>query len=424
MYRQSGKTVVLGGLKVGTKRLYVRTITADLVEIEPVCVLDFYVHESCQRKGIGKALFEHFLNADGCDPACLAYDRPSPKLLAFLRKHYGLQEYVPQSNNYVVFNRYFELNPTAASTSRGQGRLGSRGSATSGSTTPNVHPLHSSRSTPPVPPPALSRLPLSPLPSAPAHPGWGGAGGMPGSSPSFGRRWASRNFGPGTGQESSSGAAATPYGVGDGEASSYNRSLGDSLDAFSRSHVNACTGGRQSASWEGPGPSGVPPGSRSGYASRPPWAVDDGLPGGDGSPTGVSGYGPAAAASVARTPQPLEQLGPSLSSTPTRGPLQSILSGGGVRDGGGSGPHLRALQLQVAALQLSDGTGTGSQGTGAMQTPPPASQQQQWGRTGAPGTGSRLGGGAENTAAAGRSAARIMAVAQKSGAGAADCLVW
>lgn len=32
--------------------------TADLREIEPVCVLDFYVHESCQRQGVGKALFE------------------------------------------------------------------------------------------------------------------------------------------------------------------------------------------------------------------------------------------------------------------------------------------------------------------------------------------------------------------------------
>ncbi|PNH04963.1 Alpha-tubulin N-acetyltransferase [Tetrabaena socialis] len=113
MYRQSTKTVVLGGLKVGTKRLYVRTGTADLREIEPVCVLDFYVHESVQRQGMGKALFEHFLTTEGLDPANLGYDRPSPKLLGFLKKHYGLNEYLSQSNNYVVFNRYFELNPQA-----------------------------------------------------------------------------------------------------------------------------------------------------------------------------------------------------------------------------------------------------------------------------------------------------------------------
>lgn len=27
-------------------------------EVEPICVLDFYVHESKQRSGCGKALFE------------------------------------------------------------------------------------------------------------------------------------------------------------------------------------------------------------------------------------------------------------------------------------------------------------------------------------------------------------------------------
>jgi GNAT superfamily N-acetyltransferase len=29
-----------------------------IAEIEPLCVLDFYVHEHCQRQGVGKALFE------------------------------------------------------------------------------------------------------------------------------------------------------------------------------------------------------------------------------------------------------------------------------------------------------------------------------------------------------------------------------
>ncbi|KAF4742693.1 Alpha-tubulin N-acetyltransferase 1, partial [Perkinsus olseni] len=36
-----------------------------------------------------------------------AYDRPSPKLLSFLRKHYGLHKYMPQGNNFVVFSEYF-----------------------------------------------------------------------------------------------------------------------------------------------------------------------------------------------------------------------------------------------------------------------------------------------------------------------------
>jgi len=28
-------------------------------------------------------------------PAKIAYDKPSPKLLGFLRKHYGLSRYIP-----------------------------------------------------------------------------------------------------------------------------------------------------------------------------------------------------------------------------------------------------------------------------------------------------------------------------------------
>lgn len=66
------------------------------MEIEPLCVLDFYVHESCQRQGLGIRLFEAVLTAEGADPACMGYDRPSRKLMAFLAKHFGLTKYTPQ----------------------------------------------------------------------------------------------------------------------------------------------------------------------------------------------------------------------------------------------------------------------------------------------------------------------------------------
>jgi len=78
-----------------------------MVEIKPLCVLDFYVHESCQRNGIGKVLFEKMLVEEGVEARRLAYDRPSPKLIGFLAKHYSLTSYRPQANNYVVFNDYF-----------------------------------------------------------------------------------------------------------------------------------------------------------------------------------------------------------------------------------------------------------------------------------------------------------------------------
>lgn len=47
------------------------------------------------------------LQVEGVKPEKLAYDRPSPKLIGFLKKHYGLSNYVPQNNNYVVFSAYF-----------------------------------------------------------------------------------------------------------------------------------------------------------------------------------------------------------------------------------------------------------------------------------------------------------------------------
>jgi hypothetical protein len=38
----------------------------------------------------------------------LAYDRPSPKLLGFLAKHYNLRKFVHQNNNFVIFNEFFQ----------------------------------------------------------------------------------------------------------------------------------------------------------------------------------------------------------------------------------------------------------------------------------------------------------------------------
>ena len=75
--------------------MFIRSIAGAYLEIKPLCVLDFYVHESCQRSGLGKLLFEKMLKNEGKQPEELAYDRPSPKLLGFLKKHYGLSQYSP-----------------------------------------------------------------------------------------------------------------------------------------------------------------------------------------------------------------------------------------------------------------------------------------------------------------------------------------
>ena len=37
----------------------------------------------------------------------MGYDKPSPKFLNFLNKYYGLNDYIPQYNTFVVFKDYF-----------------------------------------------------------------------------------------------------------------------------------------------------------------------------------------------------------------------------------------------------------------------------------------------------------------------------
>jgi GNAT superfamily N-acetyltransferase len=49
---------ILGLLKTGRKKLFLRTEDAKYHAREPVCVLDFYVQEAHQRAGIGSALFQ------------------------------------------------------------------------------------------------------------------------------------------------------------------------------------------------------------------------------------------------------------------------------------------------------------------------------------------------------------------------------
>lgn len=41
-------------------------------------------------------------------PAKLGYDRPSEKLISFCAKHFGLKKFVPQNNNFVVFDAYWD----------------------------------------------------------------------------------------------------------------------------------------------------------------------------------------------------------------------------------------------------------------------------------------------------------------------------
>lgn len=99
--------LVVGILKVGRKSLYVFDPNGETVNVTAPCVLDFYVHESRQRGGLGRELFEHMLKEENIHPQEMAIDRPSEKLLGFLQKHYGLYKKIPQMNNFVVYEGFF-----------------------------------------------------------------------------------------------------------------------------------------------------------------------------------------------------------------------------------------------------------------------------------------------------------------------------
>ena len=102
--------MVFGYLKIGLKKLFLRDRLFNYHERKTLCVLDFYVYDAVQRKGIGKQLFDYMLNYEKINPYSLAYDRPTLRLLSFLKKNYGLDNYITQSNSFIIFDNFFSEN--------------------------------------------------------------------------------------------------------------------------------------------------------------------------------------------------------------------------------------------------------------------------------------------------------------------------
>ncbi|KAF7378589.1 hypothetical protein HZH66_015376 [Vespula vulgaris] len=99
---------VVGLLKTGSKNLFMFDETGANYQLRPRCILDFYIHESRQRMGLGNILYQYMLSEENIRPVKLAIDRPSEKFLAFLQKHYGLSKIIPQNNKFVVFHGFFD----------------------------------------------------------------------------------------------------------------------------------------------------------------------------------------------------------------------------------------------------------------------------------------------------------------------------
>ncbi|KAK6060445.1 hypothetical protein COOONC_01896 [Cooperia oncophora] len=80
-----------------------------------LCLLDFYVHYSEQRKGHGKAIMDYMLQNEHAEAHQLALDNPSVTLLGFMSQRYGLTKPVWQNTNFVVFEELFKsVTPNGA----------------------------------------------------------------------------------------------------------------------------------------------------------------------------------------------------------------------------------------------------------------------------------------------------------------------
>lgn len=113
-----GSGAVVGILKTGNKSLYLFDEHGTNHQVKPTCILDFYVHESKQRNGLGKKLFDKMLKEETVDPVKLAVDHPTANLIDFLQKHYGLTGPQKQKNNYVVFDGFFPKQSEASPADR------------------------------------------------------------------------------------------------------------------------------------------------------------------------------------------------------------------------------------------------------------------------------------------------------------------
>ncbi|CAI5446960.1 unnamed protein product [Caenorhabditis angaria] len=99
---------LLGFAKVGRKQLFLYDSQMQTYEGEILCLLDFYVHFSAQRQGVGKQLIDYLLAQEHAEPYQLALDNPSVTLLGFMSQKFGMSKPVWQNTNFVVFDELFQ----------------------------------------------------------------------------------------------------------------------------------------------------------------------------------------------------------------------------------------------------------------------------------------------------------------------------
>ncbi|KAK8885130.1 hypothetical protein M9Y10_044259 [Tritrichomonas musculus] len=101
------RTKALGFVKIGPRHLFLWDRFGIQHEMQPICLLDFFTYPSEQRKGYGKKMIDRILRDYRLEMKQIPIDRPSSLCLSFMKKHFGLSEYIPQNNKFVVFDQFW-----------------------------------------------------------------------------------------------------------------------------------------------------------------------------------------------------------------------------------------------------------------------------------------------------------------------------
>ncbi|XP_022832425.1 alpha-tubulin N-acetyltransferase 1 isoform X2 [Spodoptera litura] len=105
---KEGKGEIIGLLKVGRKHLFLFDSKEVVHEVEPLCVLDFYVVRDRQRMGFGRMLFDYMLHELEVMAWQMAIDGPSEKMEKFLSRNFGIEKLIRQNNNFAVAPNFFD----------------------------------------------------------------------------------------------------------------------------------------------------------------------------------------------------------------------------------------------------------------------------------------------------------------------------
>ncbi|XP_035450059.2 alpha-tubulin N-acetyltransferase isoform X1 [Spodoptera frugiperda] len=116
---KEGKGEIIGLLKVGRKHLFLFDNKEVVHEVEPLCVLDFYVVRDRQRMGFGRMLFDHMLHELEVMAWQMAIDGPSEKMEKFLSRNFGIEKLIRQNNNFAVAPNFFDRSDDEISNSGG-----------------------------------------------------------------------------------------------------------------------------------------------------------------------------------------------------------------------------------------------------------------------------------------------------------------